>query len=91
MLTVDTVLRDRYGLHPRAAMRIQQTAAAFRSKVTLQGLDSATAPISAVTMIGLVSAGIRAGERVRLTADGEDEAEALAALRALLEAGICHP
>jgi phosphotransferase system HPr (HPr) family protein len=91
MITVDTVLRDRYGLHPRAAMRISQVAASFGANVTLQGLDSGTAPISTVTMIGLVSAGIRTGERVRLAADGADEAEAVAALQGLLEAGVCHP
>ena len=57
MITVDATFRDRYGLHPRAAMRIQQAAAGFRSKTTLQGLDTGTAPIPAGTMIGLVSAG----------------------------------
>jgi len=91
MITVDATFRDRYGLHPRAAMRIQQAAAGFRSKTTLQGLDTGTAPIPAGTMIGLVSAGIRNGEQVRIAADGPDEADAAEALRSLLEAGVCHP
>ena len=91
MITVDTTFRDRYGLHPRAAMRIQQTVAGYRSKVTIEGLDTDTAPISAGTMIGLVSAGIRNGERIRVAADGPDEADALEAVRSLLEAGVCHP
>lgn len=91
MTSADAVFRDRYGLHPRSAMRIQQTVAAFASKVTIQGLDSGTAPISAVSMIGLVSAGIRSGEKIRIAADGPDEAAALEAVRALCEAGVCHP
>lgn len=91
MITIDAVLRDRYGLHPRAAMRIQQTAAGFASTSTIQGLDGGTAAISAGSMIGLVSAGIRSGERIRITADGPDEADALEALRALCENGVCHP
>ena len=91
MITVDTTFRDRYGLHPRAAMRIQQTAAGYRSTVTIEGLDTGTAPISAGTMIGLVSAGIRNGEHVRIAADGTDEVDALEAVRTLLEAGVCHP
>ena len=49
------------------------------------------ATISAGSMIGLVSAGIRSGERIRITADGPDEADALEALRALCENGVCHP
>ena len=91
MTTADAVFRDRYGLHPRSAMRIQQTVAGFASKVTIQGLDSGTAPISAGSMIGLVSAGIRNGEKIRITAEGSDEAAALEAVRALCEAGVCHP
>jgi phosphotransferase system HPr (HPr) family protein len=91
MITVDATFRDRYGLHPRSAMRIQQTAAGFTAKLTIEGLDTGTAPIPASTMIGLVSAGIRNGERVRITADGPDETAAAEALRSLLEAGVCHP
>jgi phosphocarrier protein HPr len=91
MITVDATFRDRYGLHPRAAMRIQQTAAGFQSKMTIQGLETGTAAILASTMIGLVSAGIRNGEAVRIVADGPDEAQAAEALRSLVEAGVCHP
>ena len=91
MTSVDAVFRDRYGLHPRSAMRIQQAVAAFASKVTIQGLDSGTAPVSAASMIGLVSAGIRSGEKIRIAADGPDEAAAVEAVRALCEAGVCHP
>ncbi len=91
MITVDTTFSDRYGLHPRAAMRIQQTVAGYRSRVTIEGLDTGTAPIAAGTMIGLVSAGIRHGERVRVAADGPDEIDALEAVRSVLEAGVCHP
>lgn len=91
MTSVDVVFRDRYGLHPRAAMRIQQEAARFRSSVTVQGLASGAAPVNAASMIAMVSAAIRNGETVRVTADGDDEAEAAAALEALIAAGVCHP
>lgn len=91
MTTVDATFRDRYGLHPRAALRIQQVAAGFVSAISIQGLDPGTAAISATSMIGLVSAGIRAGEPIRITADGTDEAAAAEAIRALCEAGVCHP
>ena len=91
MTTIDAVFRDRYGLHPRSAMRIQQTAARFTCAVTIQGLDSGTSPISASSMVALVSAGIRTGEKIRITGDGPDEAAAVEALRALCEAGVCHP
>lgn len=91
MTTVDIVFRDRYGLHPRAAMRIQQAAGAFRSRVTVQNVEAGGAEMEARSMISLVSSGIRAGDKIRIGADGDDEVEALAALRQLIEAGVCHP
>jgi phosphotransferase system HPr (HPr) family protein len=91
MTTADVTFGDRYGLHPRAAMRIQQEAARFASTIRIQGLGSGGAPISAASMISMVSAGIRQGEQVRVTAEGPDEAEAVAALERLLAAGVCHP
>ena len=42
-------------------------------------------------MLALISAGIQAGEQVRVTADGPDEATVLDAVSALVEAGVCHP
>jgi len=91
MTSHDLVFRDRYGLHPRAAMRIQQTAGAFRSRVTIQSVTAGGAPVEARSMISLVGAGIRQGDTIRLAAEGEDEAVAVAALRALIEQGVCHP
>ncbi|OGO59383.1 MAG: hypothetical protein A2V85_08615 [Chloroflexi bacterium RBG_16_72_14] len=91
MIAVDAVFRDRYGLHPRSALRIQQVATAYASRCSIQGLDSGTAEVPAASMIGLVSAAIRNGERIRITADGPDEVGALEALRSLCEDGVCHP
>lgn len=91
MLTAEATLRDRYGLHPRAALRITQTAGGFASSLTIERLDPPAAPISARAMIGLVSAGIRNGERVRVVGDGPDEAAAVQALASLLDGGVCHP
>ena len=91
MISAEVVFRDRYGLHPRAAMRIQQAAGAFRSRVSVQSLEPGGRETDARSMISLVSAGIRAGDRIRVLAEGDDEDTALAAVRQLVEAGVCHP
>jgi phosphotransferase system HPr (HPr) family protein len=91
MTSLDVVFRDRYGLHPRAALRIQQEAARFRAAVTIQGLDSGGSPVGASSMISMVSAGIRNGEAVRIVADGDEAADAAAAVGRLMESGVCHP
>jgi phosphotransferase system HPr-like phosphotransfer protein len=42
-------------------------------------------------MLSLISSGIRAGDRVRVTAGGADEVEALAAVGNLIQSGVDHP
>lgn len=91
MTSRDVVLRDRYGLHPRAARRIQDALKEYASSVTVESLEGGSPPVDARGMLALISSGIRAGERVRITADGPDEAEVLASLGDLLEAGVDHP
>jgi phosphocarrier protein len=91
MTSSEVTFRDRYGLHPRSAMRIQQTANRFKSKMTIQGQAGQGREVDARSMVSLVSAGIGPNEKVRVTADGEDEADALAAMKDLMEKGVCHP
>lgn len=86
----EAILRDRYGLHPRAAMRITQVARGFTATITLERSTDG-APADARSLISLVSAGIRQGEAVRIQAEGPDADEAVEAIRGLLEAGVCHP
>jgi phosphotransferase system HPr (HPr) family protein len=90
MVSADAVFRDRYGLHPRAANRIRETAAATSSRLTLQAADGGSA-IDAGSMLSLVGASIRTGDRVRVSAEGPDEEAALTTMVALLEGGVCHP
>jgi phosphocarrier protein FPr len=89
--TRDVTFRDRYGLHPRAARRIQEAIAELTADVSLTNLDGDASPIDARSMLALISSGIRTGDRVRVNADGADEAAAIEAVGDLLEAGVCHP
>ncbi len=87
----NAVFHDRYGLHPRAAMRISQTAARYQARITLEDRAAGRAPVDARSMLTLVGAGIRAGDRVRIVAEGDDAEAAVEAIAALLEGGVCHP
>ena len=91
MITREVVFRDRYGLHPRAARRIQEALEPFGARVTFEDVDGAGAPVDARSMLGLISSGIRLGGRVRVTADGKDEGVAIGTIGDLLEAGVDHP
>ena len=91
MIERTVTFRDRYGLHPRSAHRIQQALAGTAARVRLERIEIGGSPIDARSMLALISAGIQAGEQVRVTADGPDEAAVVDTIGALLEAGVCHP
>lgn len=91
MPEIEVRLRDRYGLHPRAALRIQQAVAGRRAKVTIRSAVGDGRAADAGSLIALVSAGIGFDEPVLVDAAGEDAEGVLATLRDLLQSGICHP
>jgi phosphotransferase system HPr (HPr) family protein len=89
--TRDVVFHDRYGLHPRAARRIQASLEGLVADVSLENLDGNGASIDARGMLALISSGIRTGDRIRITADGTDEVAAIAAVGDLIDSGVDHP
>ena len=91
MTTREVVFHDRYGLHPRAARRIQASLEGLVADVSLENLDGNGASIDARGMLSLISSGIRTGDRVRITAEGKDEDAALAVVGDLIDAGVDHP
>lgn len=91
MISRDVVFRDRYGLHPRSSHRIAQALGDTLSRVTIQHLAAGQPPLDARSMLALVGSGIKAGDQVRVSADGPDEESVLATIASLLESGVCHP
>ena len=69
------------GLHARPAAEFCKTATGFKSKITLtkDGED-----FEAKSILMVLSAGVAHGDEVTITANGEDEKEAIEALKNLL-------
>ena len=76
---------NRLGLHARAAARFVHTANRFRSRITL-ARDSRT--MDGKSILGILLLAASQGSRLEVTAEGVDEAEAVAALAALIEGGF---
>ena len=91
MQTAELEIRNPSGLHARPAALFVKTAAGFRSKIVVENVTRGTAPANAKSILTLLAGGVSRGHVVRISADGEDEEEALAALRALVESGIGEP
>jgi phosphotransferase system HPr (HPr) family protein len=78
-------IRNRLGLHARAAARFVHTANRFRARVTASR-DGRT--MDGKSILGILLLAASQGSVLELTADGEDEEAALSALAALVEGGL---
>jgi phosphocarrier protein HPr len=87
MVEQDIEVTNRLGLHARAAARLVRTASAFRSTVRLERADrSASADAKSILSVLMLAAS--RGTRLRATAEGADEREALGAVCALISCGF---
>lgn len=75
-------IRNRLGLHARAAAAFVQVAGRYRAEVTVE-LDNAA--VDGKSLLGLLTLGASQGKRIRLRARGEMADALLAALAALVE------
>ncbi len=85
MMTRECVIRNRLGLHARAAAKFVHTATRYTSQIRVTR-DGRTMDGKSIMGILLLAAG--AGTTVVITADGADEADAVDALCRLIEGGF---
>jgi phosphocarrier protein len=81
MIRRDVTILNKLGLHARAASHLVKTASGFKSKITV---EKAGASANAKSIMGLMLLAAARGQTVTLSADGEDEAAALAAVEELI-------
>lgn len=91
MKSVELEVLNPSGLHARPASTFVKTAAGFRSRVRIENLSRGTAPGDAKSILTMLTAGVKQGHLVRITAEGEDEADAIESLEALVRSGIGEP
>lgn len=78
-------IRNRLGLHLRAASVLAQAARKFNSSILLR-IDKQEANARSVTQLIMLGAG--QGTKVRVAIEGDDAVEAAAAIRAIFEDGF---
>jgi phosphocarrier protein len=78
----DLVLKNKYGLHARPATLFAETANGFKSEITVvkDGQD-----VNGKSIFGLMMLAAESGSTLHVKADGEDSADAVAALERLIE------
>jgi len=87
-IAIEVDVRNASGLHARPAATFVRAAAAFRADVRVANLTTGSAEVNAKSILGILGIGVSSGHRIRVRADGEDEANAVQALADLVAAGL---
>lgn len=85
MITKTFIIQNKYGLHARPAALFVQAAAEYESEVFL-GKDGVE--VNGRSIMGVLMLAAEKGSEITLRVDGEDEAEAIDALVALLNGNL---
>jgi phosphotransferase system HPr (HPr) family protein len=85
MLEVTLTIKHEVGLHARPAAVFSKTAQTYQSKITVKNLTRDTPVADAKSVISLFKAAVAQNHTIYMTAEGEDEEAALAALVGLIE------
>lgn len=87
MYSEETTIVNATGLHARPASLFSKTAAGFKSNITVKKSEAEGAGANAKSMLALMAQGLACGTAVTISAEGEDEQEAVKALVQLLADG----
>ncbi|MGV2827702.1 phosphoenolpyruvate--protein phosphotransferase [Myxosarcina sp. GI1(2024)] len=75
-----------HGLHTRPAAKLVTTTSSFSAEIKLQNLTTQSQIVSAKSINQVMLLGVRQGDKIAVTATGEDATEALIALQELIAA-----
>jgi phosphotransferase system HPr (HPr) family protein len=87
MIKKEVVITNPSGLHARPAAGFVVAAGKFSSDIFIRNLDTGKNPVSAKSMVMVLSQELSMGSHVELTASGTDEVQAIESLVALIEKG----
>ena len=83
MVTREVEIKNKLGLHARAAAKFVHTAARFKSDIKIRKGDE---EVDGKSILGILLLAAGRGSVITLKADGPDERDALDAIEKLIEA-----
>ncbi len=89
MLTL--TIRNRLGLHARPAARFVGTVGGFKADVSVTNDTTGRGPVSALSINGVTTLGVRSGHTITLRASGPEAEAALAAVQRLADDNFGDP
>lgn len=85
MTKQNVTVKNQTGLHLRPAGIVCRTAMLYKSHITI-GFGNTT--VNAKSVLSVLGAGVKAGDVIEVSCEGEDENEALEAMVNLFENGL---
>ena len=83
MIERDIEIKNKLGLHARAAAKLVHTAARFRSDIKIRKGDE---EVDGKSILGILLLAAGRGTTITVKANGDDEAEAVDAIEKLIDA-----
>ena len=81
-------VRNEHGLHARPSAILVNEVKKFTSKITVENLTRASAPVSAKSLMKIVALGVTQGHRLRFVAEGDDAQAAVEAIGKVIASGL---
>ncbi len=81
MITKNLTVQNKLGIHARPAAQFVRVASRFQSDVTVEKDDES---VDGKSIMGLMMLAVGWGAEIKVTADGPDETETIAALEELV-------
>lgn len=83
--SINVTVKNEVGLHARPAAMFVKKVSSFKSKVMVENVTRATAPVNAKSILSVLSIGVLKDHEIRIQAEGEDEESAIKSLVELIE------
>ncbi len=82
---INLTVRHAAGLHARPAALFVKTAGKFQSTILVNNVTRDCKPVSAKSILAVLTQGVISGHEIHIEADGPDAQEAIAGLQQLIE------
>ena len=85
MVSRNIVIDHEVGLHARPAAKFVELATQFPCTIEVRNVTRESKPVNAKSMLLVLSLGVSSGHEIEVTANGEQEKEAIQGLVELIE------
>jgi phosphocarrier protein len=85
MVSVQVVVISEVGLHARPASLLVRSANGFRASIQIRKTDQPGSQANAKSILEVLALGVNRGDKIELICTGEDELQAAAMLKQLID------